>query len=836
MHMPDFKWNLNPNLNLNLAWQFFRLEKGHLHQRYQRWTQTILMVFLISLSQTSHNIQRFLADNLAGLLGADLVLTQQTPLSDKQLSRLGELSETIVSTRIVNTTLVHKGQWQNTRIKAVGEGYPLQGQLRVKPVNDAHSGVLRRGPERGEIWPDARLMAALALNPGDMIMLANLSLKVSAVLEHEPDRLMEGHDVQMRALINLDDLAASDIPADTVDHRYLIGADKTQAQAIIHWQRDTLPGAQLLHKEGRHPLALFWQRTENLIGLASVLLFFMAAIAIQQLSRTGIEKEQHFCAVCQSVGISRASAMGVSAMKWLFALLAQLPTVLIVSALCHWVLIIWLSDTFSQLTWHWDMLLALQYFGACLLLFMMFYLPVQVALMQSSVAQLMRHQYNRTNKWLQGGCTLLVISAVAVWFSDNILLTSMLLGAMAVCIVLIMVLSWLVLTTGEKLTQHLSGLLPFTLYMMKQRLLTKSTQILGTGLCAFLLLFTLMLLHDLGNTMKVYQRQHDGNLLVSQATAAQMTDLEQWARQHGAGIRQSKPYLYARVVKINGGDMEEFAGQPSGSLATLQKSIRLHWTKEMPLNNRLVQGQWWNPNDDNWQQVSVEQEVMTDLGLSVGDRLSLYIGEQETEFTIVASHEVVPGKGAITFWVQMPEQALAHLSAPSFSMASLELQPQHFPLLGELWQRHPTLRMVSLQEMTQRFDRILAMITQVITGFAAVIILLAIVVILASVHAAETQEKKKHGIILSFGFTRAICLKLTMIDWLVTGAIAAGGAIAGTWIAGVLIYQSQFALTYQPDFVWLTGTLVIILTGVAVTGITASKHSLSANVRQLMAE
>ena len=344
--------------------------------------------------------------------------------------------------------------------------------------------------------------------------------------------------------------------------------------------------------------------------------------------------------------------------------------------------------------------------------------------------------------------------------------------------------SWLLLSLGEKLTSNISGLLPFALYMMKQRLLSKTTQILGVGLSAFLLLFSLMLLKDLGSSMQAYQRQHDGNLLVSQASSAQMTDIATWAAKHNVAIRQHKPFIYAKLTKVNGQHLADFSQKPSDSLATFNRPVRLHWSNVVPDNNRIVAGQWWQPEDNNWQQVAVEQEVMTDLGLQLGDRLSLFIAGHSIDLVIVASHAYKPGAGSITFWLQMPGSALQHIAAPHYAMASLELAGGQFALLAELWQAHPSLRMVSLQEMTQRFDTTLAMVTQVISGFSALIIMLAAIVIVSSVHAQEAREKQKNSIILSFGLSRATCLKLTAIEWLVTGAIAATGAIIGTWLAG----------------------------------------------------
>ena len=858
-HVNRVLFNFN---NLALAWHFFKQEYGHSHQRLLRWTQAVLLLFIVTLGQSSQSIQSFLNGNLQGLLGADAVISQRQALTAEQYNEVSALSDKIVVTQQIKTTLTHKGQWQQATLKAVDDQYPLQGQLLTSQSlfadagqgngeaghNGGDSGLQERpqpslsGPKPGEIWAGARLFAGLSLKIGDVIRIADQPLVVARVLHHEPDRLMEGHNVDMRAMINSRDMALLGFPGDLIHYRYLIEADSGQIDRLLDWQQQHLPAAQLHHKQGAHPLALFWQRTENFIGLASIILFFMAAIAIDQLAQVHMKKDQYFSAICLSLGVSKATGIQVSFFKWLLGIVCLLPGVLLLSAACHYLIIHYLNETFAGLRWQWHYLEAMKSVGFVILVFAVFHAPVWLSLQTSTVGRLFTGNNKGASHWLSKISSLLVLLGVAFIYSDNGLLTMMMVTAIAITIALMIFMSWGALTLGEKCTKHVSGLIPFTLFMMKQRLLSKSTQILGVGLCAFLLLFTLMLLKDLGGTMAKYQRQHDGNVMVSQASEEQLAYIEQWATEQGVKIRQAKPYMYAKLVAVNELGLAEFSQKPSDSLATFNRPIRLHWNETLPANNKVVDGQYWHKggqqpdNTPNWQQVSVEEEVMTDLGLAIGDQLTFVIGQQSVTFSISASHVFKPGAGSITFWVQMPSAAVAHIQSAHYSMASLELDARQWSLLPGLWQKFPTLRMVSLKEMTERFDAILAMITKVISGFSLMIILLASVVILASISALEGKEKKKNSIIMSFGFSKKTCFHLNVIEWLVTAGITAGGAIAGTYIAGLLIYQSQFSLTYQPDFIAILGALSAILLLVCGLGVYASRRNLQSSVRQLMSE
>lgn len=822
--------------HMQLAWYYSVQEYRQPHQKLLRWVQATLMVFIVTLTLSSSTIQHYLQGNLQNLLGADAVLTQKDKLTTEQLTSLTNVSEAVVTTMQIDATLTFNGKWQRAKLKAVGSDYPLQGQL-LTSASVQHSAIATSGgPLAGHIWLDSRLFASLMLSVGDTINLGDHTFIVSRVLMHEPDRLMEGHNVSMRAIVNVIDMETLAFPTDLIQYRYLLSASTSQVQQLIDWQQQQLPAAKIHHKRGAHPLAVFWQRTENFLGLASIILFFMAAISIEQIAQVHLKKEQYFSAICMSLGASKTIGLQLSIFKWLMNILMLVPIVVIVSSAFHWLIVMWLSATFPQITWQLDLWLMTKTLATCMLLFAVFHSPVWLTLWQTSVAKLFQQNHKSMSLGLIKICALVVLVLVAVKYSDNGLLTMMLVGSIAFTIVIMAVTSWIFLTLGEKITQQFSGLIPFTLFMMKQRLLSKSTQILGIGLSTFLLLFTLMLLKDLGDTMALYQRTHDGNVMISQASQLQMGAIEQWAKDHDIRLRQNKPYLYTKVVKINDQTLSQFTSKPSDSLATLSRSIRLHWSQNIPDTNRLVQGKWWLKNTTNWQQVSIEEEVMTDLGLTLGDKLTFIIHQQSYTFTITASHAYQPGAGSMTFWVQMPPSAVQHINAPHYSMASLELNDEQWPLLSPLWQEHPTIRMVSLQELTTQFDRILAMITKMISGFALMIILLAIIVILSSINALESKEKKKNSVIMSFGFLKETCLKLNIIEWVITAFIIAIGAIAGTYITGMLIYQSQFSLPYQPNLMVLLIVLAMILGSVSLLGVYASRQSLKSSVKQLMAE
>ncbi len=821
---------------ITLAWEHFCQQYRTSDSRLLRWTQLCLIFFLLTLNLTSHSIQQYLDDNLQQLLGADVVISQFTPLNQTQLDQVNQLNNGMSVVQQLNVTLTNKQIWQNMQLKVVDDNYPLQGQLKTSVLTNSVSETTTSGPKPGFIWLGPRAFSTLDLTIGQTINMAEHNFIVERILHHEPDRLMEGHNVAMRAMIHKKDyLKIKKQSQEKINYRYLLSADLSQSAHIISWAKTNLPTAQVLHRQGGHPLALFWQRTENFLGLTSVLLFLMAAIAIDQAGRRQLLKQKHYIALCMSMGINQQQGILFSFINWIINFLLLLIPSFFAAFLAQEFIVSQLQQEFTGIASQINYAELIKMVAILFLLLISFQIPNWIEISKTTVAQLIRQQQHTSMKFHRVFWSLLSITILAFVYSDNLLLTGLTMGIMAASTLILALLTWLTLTLGEKLSIGKTGLLAFSFFMMKNRLLSKSAQILGVGLCTTLLLFTLSLMKDIGVTMGKYTRSHDGNLIIAQAQEEQLIPLQNWSKQTNSEIRQLKAFSYGQLIAINDKSLTEHSDKPSDSAATLAKPIRLHSTQELPVNNQVISGKWWHDTDQNWQQISAEQEIITDMGLNIGDKLSFDINSKRFDFILKASHEFVPGKGTVTFWFQIPQSAVDIIQAPRFYMGSMELPDSAWPKLSQLWQQHPSLRLTPVKEMTERFDDMLAILIKLVSAFSAMISLLALLVIMASVQGYEADEKLKNALLLSFGQSKLTCLKLSIMEWLTTALIASVGAILGTWLAGSLIYSSQFGMQYTPDIIWTISSLFVVIIIVCSAGLITSRHSLRTSIKQLLA-
>ena len=804
-------------------------------RQFQLWLLTLfcLAFYLLNISLLGDRVSRYLSDNVTTMLGADAVLSSFQPLSDAQQEKLATFSTALSRSQLFDFTLTHNERWQSVEFKAVDDHYPVHGELEVADALGAPSVLVKSRPGPGEIWLDPRAMASLGLTVGDQLILGEQPLSLTRVLLFEPDRLTEGHSVAMRALIHRDTLANLAVPGRQT-YRYLLSATDVQQQQLETWQQQALPEVKVVSQHnGRHPLSALWQRAVNFMGLAGVLLFMLGALALYLSGRPIIAREQKRLAILRSNGLSTRDLWLMQACTSVFGLFITLAPAYGLAYVSQLLLLQAAGSYFPGLPALPGLAGAPGIILLCMAIYLIFQLPLWLALARVSVADLIRAV--PVNSWISRTSVLagvLVTGVLSVYFTDNYRLTLILLVAMLVCLAVIFACTWLLLLLCDKLAPRLSGHLSFCLMLMRSRFVSKASQIVALGLSLMVLIFGLKIADDFTAMFDRMSRANNGNLWISMATPEQRQAIGEWAEATGSEVRQMRSFVYSQLVSVNDVPLNSWAEGPSESKTTAQEQIRLSWHETLPSNNVLVAGDWQHNTSSGLPGVSVEEEVAVDLGLSLDDQLTFNIGGSEVRYQIVARHEFKPGDNALTFWFvrtdgQTPGDDVRY-------MGSLELPTQAWPQLSELWRQYPSLRMIPLKEVMARIDRYVTIGVALVMAFNLFIGLLASLVIYTAAYRYAEADKKRNGLLQSLGMSQFSCLLITGYEWLMTAFIAATGALVSTSLAGQWLYRIQFAMNYQPDWWWSLSVFVSVIASVVVCSLYVSRDSLSASPLDLL--
>src|SRR5690606_3326013 len=101
------------------------------------------------------------------------------------------------------------GQNVLSEIKAVTEGYPQRGELRISDGLYTPDRPATSIPAAGTVWVDEKLYTRLQLKPGDTVEVGQSRLPIGAIITQEPDSAVGFINAGPRVMLNMADLPAT---------------------------------------------------------------------------------------------------------------------------------------------------------------------------------------------------------------------------------------------------------------------------------------------------------------------------------------------------------------------------------------------------------------------------------------------------------------------------------------------------------------------------------------------------------------------------------------------------------------------------------------------------
>ena len=272
----------------------------------------VAVASITSVSFFADRVSRALVRDAHQLLGADLVLVSDHPwkrdVAD-EIARRGlqraEAANFISMARLGDASVL-------AGVKAVTENYPLRGRLRIAPAPNTPDAPAERGPERGTVWLEERLVSALGAPVGASLTLGSAEFKVAAVLTLEPERGANFFNIAPRLMMN-----AADVPATGLVQTgsrvwfYLYAAGEPAAVAAFEaWAREHLERGQRVDnlESGRPEVRASIERAQRFLGLTALLAAILAGVAIALGTRRFVERHLDGCAVMRCFGATQAPA------------------------------------------------------------------------------------------------------------------------------------------------------------------------------------------------------------------------------------------------------------------------------------------------------------------------------------------------------------------------------------------------------------------------------------------------------------------------------------------------------------------------------------------------
>ncbi|MGB3178688.1 MAG: FtsX-like permease family protein [Albidovulum sp.] len=292
---------------------------------------------------------------------------------------------------------------------------------------------------------------------------------------------------------------------------------------------------------------------------------------------------------------------------------------------------------------------------------------------------------------------------------------------------------------------------------------------------------------------------------------------------------ESAPMLRGVVTKINGQDAREVAGEHW----VLRGDRGLTYAAAPPENTKIVAGKWWPEDYSGAPQLSFAAEEAEELGLTLGDRITVNVLGREIEAEITSLREVDFGTGGIGFVMLMNSAALTGAPHSWISTVYAE-EPAEAAILRDLASAYPNITAIRVRDVVTRVGEALGAIARATSIAAGVTLLTGIVVLIGAAAAGERARIYEAAILKTLGATRGLILRSFAIRsglmGAAAGSVAVGFGAAAGWAVMTFVMEAPFR--FEP-----VSALVIVIGGAFATllaGLVFALRPLAARPAQVL--
>ncbi|TXR35386.1 FtsX-like permease family protein [Ectopseudomonas mendocina] len=772
-------------------------------------------------------------------LAADLRLSGSTPASQEQIDAGLKLGLDHAQAVEFSSVVAAQGGIQLASVKAASNSYPLRGELRsaTEPYAPEEAGP---GPRPGEVWAEARLMAALNLNIGDELEIGARTLRLSRVLTYDPDTAGDFYSLTPRVLMHLDDLAATEVvqPGSRVRFRELWRGD---ANALAAYRQAVEAGLQPNQRlddarDGNRQVGGALGRAERYLNLASLAAVLLAGVAVALSAARFAARRFDASALLRCLGLSRREALALFGLQ--LALLGLVACV--IGALLGWagqhVLFYLLRGLIPDDLPPADLWPALAGMATGLVALAGFALPPLAALGRVPPLRVLRRDMLPVpaSSWLVYGAALIALGLIMWRLSLDLRLTLALLGGGLLAALLLGGLLLLGLQSLRRLLQRAA--LPWRLGL--GQLLRHPLAAAGQSLAFGLILLAMALIALLrGELLDTWQDQlpEDApnhfalNVLPAErdAFAARLAELS----PHPAPLY---PVVPGRLIMINDEPVRQLVSKESRGERATQRDLSLTWAEELPADNLITAGSWWGATSAaELPGVSVEAELAESLQLKLGDRLRFNVGGIEREAQVTSLRQVDWDSFQPNFFMIFEPQTLQDL--PATYLTSFYLPPGKDAELVSLSRAFPSVTLLQVDALLAQLRSILAQVTLAIECVLLFVLAAGITVLLAGLQATLDERIRQGALLRALGAERKLLISARRAEFGLLGAAAGLLAALGCELVSFLLYRYAFDMNWQPH-PWL---LVLPLIGallVGLAGVLGTRRALNASPLSVLRE
>lgn len=767
------------------------------------------------------------------ILGADLRIRSTQEIPDIYAQEAHELGLNTTKTLSFPSVVVAGDNMSLAAIKAVGQGYPLKGSVIVSEDAFSEGFQVDAGPKQGEVWLESRLLALLDIQVGERVEVGRSVFTVSAVINQESDRGGNFYSLSPRLMMQLADIESAGLiqTGSRVNWRLLVASPAewtpTLSQNVLNefndWLEPQLDVSQSIESlsDNNQALSAALDKARQYLSLAAILAILLSGIAIAMAARDYALHHFDTSALLRTLGASQPQVLKLFTLQLIYLAIMCSIIGLFLGTIAQGFLISLLSGLFQNelpaanaSAW----LLASITAPATLLGFA---LPHLLSLGKVSPLRILRRELEPLNwgAWSIYSLAMLAIFGLSFWFTQNVLMSAILVIGGCVCLLLLVQVVKVMLRLLNRIVpiQHFSLYIRFAWQQVMKSPNQTATQVLAFSMILMIMLIISIVRNDLLADWQRALPDDAPNFFAMNIQGYEKEQYESALNDAGFKAKPLFPLVPGRLTHINGNDVhkdEILKEDPA-----LQRDLALTWSEDVPEGNKILSGQW-HDNTAATQQVSVESGLAKRLGVELDDKLTFDVAGQKFSVIVSSIRKVDWGTLTPNFYMILSSSALENLPLSYLTSFYVPLEQQE--QLLTLIRNFPT---VTILDMSMVFGQIQTLVNQVTLAveYLLLLVLIAGLLVLSAALYSSLDERIQQGAILrTLGVSKANLRYKQWSEFAFLGLISGAIALLGAELISFSLYTFLLELDYNMQIsLWLwvpvSSALLIMLLGASAT-------------------
>jgi len=773
-----------------------------------------LFVSLLLLSLTfsvKEALNTEIANNSKELLGGDIQVTSGIdPLPEDVISQLSTLGE--VSTSIEFATMVSREGESPvfTELRAVDNSYPLYGEIEAIP-EDASEKIFAN-TQKPTVLINESIQNLLNVSQGDDVVIMGQKFEVAGLVSSVPD-LAESAVFGEFAMISKGSYQQFGLSSggSFLDHEYRIKFNKSteasEQEALVNSiiaYDDTI--VTRLPGESGQSLSRVIDNFSNFLNLISVSAMIIAGIGISNTLLSFVNQSNTSIAVKKSIGFSSSfiqtmyfyEIILILILTSVIAYLIGVFSPLLANELLPKSLGIDLQPTFSLIGY-----LNILFIG--LLVVLIFSIPSLYSISEIKAASLFRNTFQPVSlNFSWKNITLLsvlavILTAYFVFQTEQKFYTILYFLAFFITMLIFYGVSKLLIRlirSSYKFSSN-SYRIAYRNIVSKKSLAPIMTISLGIGLT--LLLTLSFVANNLKQEISDSIPSMAPDLFFVSIDKDIQGDLQSFIEGVDPNVElEFSPMASASFISLNGIPIEEIVTESNRSAWVVRGDRRISWSEKPKLDNPIVEGEWWEPGNEDEMFISMDSRAAYDLGMKINDKITLNLLGRDVTGVVKNFREVDYRDISINFAIII-NKAFAN-KLPYEYVGTLKSELPSSEILEAVVGQFPNVSAIKIDRILSQVSGVLNKIFIAVTVISLIVIIIGLIVIVSAVMVQTTFRRYNNLIYKILGVDFPTILKAMTMEFAIIYGTLIFFATSVAVISSYLVVENALQLTWQFDF------------------------------------